>query len=48
MIQWMKARAILVLSGIFVLGALSVSVHAQAPPRDTSKYEAWLTKEVRH
>ncbi len=48
MIQYLKARAILVLSGIFVVGALAVPVRAQAPPRDTSKYEAWLAKEVRH
>jgi len=48
MIQSMKAKTILALSGLFVLGAFAVPVRAQAPAPGSSKYEAWLTKEVRH
>lgn len=48
MIQWMKTRAILVLYVIFLLSAPTVPVRAQAPAPGSSKYEAWLTKEVRH
>ena len=48
MIQWMKPRAILVPSVIFLLIAPAVPVRAQAPAPGSAKYEAWLTKEVRH